>query len=108
MNIEYKIAILGSPNAILGFKALGVKTFPVLTVEDAKKSIEEVKNNNYGIFLITEDWGQKLKKELKELIQQTLPAVTFIPSQHGSIGFADKNLKEIIERAVGSDILSKK
>lgn len=101
----YNIAIIGSPDAILGFKTLGVKTFPVLSIEDGKKAIEEIKNNNYGILLITEDWGEKLEKELQELIESPVPAVTFIPSQHGPTGFANKNLRKIVERAVGSDIL---
>lgn len=103
--MDYNIAIIGSSDAILGFKALGVKTFPVLNIEDGKKAIEEIKNNNYGILLIIEDWGEKLEKELKELSEQPLPAITFIPSQHGPTGFANKNLRKIVERAVGSDIL---
>lgn len=106
--MDYQIAILGSPNAILGFKALGVKTFPVVNLTDAQQAIQKIQQNQYGILLITEDWAEQLEEEIKILSQQTLPAITFIPSQLGSTGFGNKNLKKIVEQAVGSDILSKK
>ncbi|MBU0707546.1 V-type ATP synthase subunit F [Patescibacteria group bacterium] len=101
-----KIAIIGSPSAILGFKALGVVAFPVASEEEGFQALEQIKDKAYAILLITEDWASKLSESLEEIKSQTLPAVTILPSQQGSQGLGDQELRKIVERAVGSDILS--
>lgn len=106
--MDYKIAILGSPQAILGFKALGVVPFPVTDKEEGIEALEKVKQGEYAILLVTEDWAEKLDEPLAEIKTMTLPAVTILPSQLGSRGAGEKELRKIVERAVGSDILFKK
>ncbi|MDP3964971.1 MAG: V-type ATP synthase subunit F [bacterium] len=103
--MEYSIAIIGSPTAILGFKALGVTAFPVASAEEGRAAVEKIRSGKYGILLITEDWAEELSQEINELKSGTLPAVTVLPSQSGSTGAGEKELRSIVERAVGSDIL---
>jgi len=101
-----KIAIIGSPDTILGFKAVGVEPRGVSNVEDGRIIIDDLrKSNEYGIVLITEDWAEKLDADLRLLEEKTLPAVIRIPSSSGATGAGLKSLKKIVERAVGSDIL---
>ena len=105
--MDYKIAIIGSPQTILGFKALGVVAFPISSSEEGKEIIKEIVDGQYAILLITEDWVVALEEELNELKSQALPAVTILPSQLGSTGIGNQELRKIVERAVGSDILFK-
>ena len=107
-NKQYKIAMVGSPDSILGFSALGVKTFGVISAEEVKKTLEKILADNYAIVFITEDWYEKVPKEIEKLQKQTMPAVISIPSQHGSTGAGLENLRKIVEQAVGSDILFNK
>jgi len=102
-----KIAIIGSPDTILGFKALGVKPYGIKTKEQGQKIIDKLrKNKKIGVILITEDWAIKLEQELKPLEQGALPALIRIPGSQGPTGEGKKSIKQIVERAVGSDILS--
>lgn len=100
-----KIAILGNHDTILGFKALGVETFSISNLEQAQKNLDTIKQGDYGILFITEDWMEKLENQISELRTQALPAIIPIPSHQGSTGYGLKNLKRIVERAVGSDML---
>jgi len=100
-----KIAILGSPNSILGFKAIGLEVFGVHTIEQAKVFLKVVKSNLYAVLFITEDWAKKLHKEIDEIAGQALPAILTVPSPKGAGKEGIRNLKKIVERAVGSDIL---
>ena len=104
---NYKIAILGSHDTILGFKALGVEV--VSLVEDkAEQQVKEVvEGEKYAIVFITEDWTVKLEGILSEYYSRALPAIVSVPSPQGITGAAFKNLKKIVEQAVGSDILFK-
>ncbi len=106
-DLQYTIAIIGSPNAILGFKALGVTAFPVATKEEGQQVLEKIKEGRYAILLVTEDWARELQTELDEIRQMTLPAVSVLPSQSGSQGLGEQELRRTVEQAVGSDILFK-
>lgn len=105
---KYKIGLIGSPDSILGFSALGVKTFGVSTEDEAKNILNKIINENFAIIFITENWYEKMGKEIEKRQKQTLPAIISIPSQHGTTGAGLKNLRKIVEQAVGSDILFNK
>ena len=104
---EYKIAILGNKDSILGFKNLGLESF---SLDQAEKPEEELKNvldnKEYGLVFITEDWHKKYAEMLSDYKNRALPAIITIPSSKGSTGESMKEIKKIVEQAVGSDILS--
>lgn len=107
MEKEYKIAIIGGSDAISGFKAIGVEIIGVNSVDDCKeKFINAFNSGDYGVLFITEIWADKIKGFLEEIPLRALPAIVAVPSQSGSTGAGLSNLKKIIERAVGSDILA--
>lgn len=107
MDKEYKIAIIGSADAIGGFRAIGVEAISVESAEDCRKKFWEAFNSpEYGILFITEDWAEKINDVFEELPVRALPSVVAIPSQSGSTGTGLANLKRVVERAVGSDILA--
>ncbi|PIP16983.1 MAG: V-type ATP synthase subunit F [Candidatus Portnoybacteria bacterium CG23_combo_of_CG06-09_8_20_14_all_37_13] len=91
-----KLAILGSQNSTLGFKAIGFDVFSDLT---------KINLDDYGILFIAEDWAEKFYKEINEISTRTLPAIITLPTAQGATKESLKNLKKIIEKAVGSDIL---
>jgi len=102
-----RIAIIGSHNIILGFKALGADAFSVKNKFDIEKTLDEIKEkDNYGIVFITEDFIDMAKEKLSEIKKNALPAIIPIPS-HRKTGAGLANLKKIVEKAVGSDILFK-
>lgn len=104
---DYKIAIIGSADAIGGFRAIGVEAIGVQSSQDCREKFLEAFNSpDYGILFITEDWAEKIQDVLIDLPLKPLPSVVAIPSQSGSTGAGLANLKRIVEQAVGSDILA--
>jgi len=107
--MEYKIAIIGSDDAVSGFRAVGVDALGVKTKEECEQKIREAHAaNTYAIIFITEDWVEQIKDTIDELGTSALPAIVAVPSQKGSTGAGLKNLSKIVEQAVGSDILQMK
>lgn len=105
--MKYKIAIIGSPDAISGFKAVGCEAIGVKTKEEAREKIQQIyDSSDYAVLFITENWADNVREFLNELPPKALPSITAIPSQLGSTGAGLANLKRIVEQAVGSDILS--
>lgn len=104
---EYKIAILGNHDAVLGFKGLGMDAVGLSEEKHEEEAKNILENPDYAIVFITEDWGERLEKLLDEYRERALPAIVSVPSPQGTTGAALKNLKKIVEQAVGSDILFK-
>ena len=107
--MNYRIAIIGSKEAIQGFSLLGVTTVPASSTEDAVARIREMKKEEhapYAIIFVTEDLAKGFTADDEKLFaRDPLPAIIPLPSHHGSTGYSTQRLSRIVERAVGSDIL---
>ncbi|MBN2087073.1 V-type ATP synthase subunit F [Candidatus Peregrinibacteria bacterium] len=115
--MDYKIAIMGSREAILGFKALGLepvysndptKTAEMLfSIKKEKVEVNGESKNKYAIVFVMEDLMEGITSEdYKKLTSDPLPAIIPLPSHLGSTGYGLKKLKLIVEKAVGMDILN--
>ena len=115
--MKYKIAIVGSREAVGGFSLLGVDVVPVQNSAEAvqelfrlKKETQQdnqgIERNSYAIVFITEDLSSGISPDdEKKLAKGALPAIIPLPSHQGATGYGLQRLKRIVERAVGSDIL---
>ena len=113
---NYKIAIIGTKDAVAGFALLGVDVTPVNDATEAvekvhklrktKTTVDGVERPAYAIIFITEDLASALTPDdEKKIARDALPAVIALPSHKGSTGYGLQRLKGLVERAVGSDIL---
>jgi V/A-type H+/Na+-transporting ATPase subunit F len=115
--MNYRIAIVGTPETVAGFTLLGVEAVPV---EDAAQAVEEIfrlkrathtdahgiERNDYAIIFATEDLLQGLgPDDRRKLSRGALPAIIPLPSHAGATGYGQQRLRTIVERAIGSNIL---
>jgi len=100
-----KIAFIGGKTSILGFRALGVEIFPVAKPEDAPTVWEEINPREYGIIFVTEPIYRVLTDQVEEARRKELPVITVLPSVAESSGVGISELGEMVEKAVGSDLL---
>ena len=99
MATTYRIAVIGSWESVMGFRALGLETYPVTAPEEARETIRELaKSGDCGIIYLTEQLAKDLPDELR-------PAIILIPGREGSLGIGMNNIQQSIQRAVGADIL---
>lgn len=104
----YKIAVIGDKDSILGFKTIGVDTFPVTGSEGALTALKQLVAENYGVVFITEELARDLEDVITELNKRYLPAVVLIPNSKGALGIGIKQIKDNVEKAIGADILFRK
>jgi len=104
-----KIAILGNLETVKGFKTLGIDIFGIRDFNEAKNALNSIYfQEEYALLLLTEDWFLELRSLIKEFESRPLPALIVIPSIGSTTSIAELDLKQIVERAVGSDIFSEK
>lgn len=116
--MKHKTAIIGNKETILGFKALGLKTFNANDAEEATEILFKLKEEQiqdpktgemkpaFALILITEDLAMGISDEnYKKLSQGALPAIIPVPGSQGASGYGLKRIGKMVEQAVGSNIL---
>lgn len=103
------IAVIGGPETVMGFKALGLEVFPVRGEDEARKAFRRLlraeQKDDYAIIYIEENLAASLKEDIDRLKDHPTPAVILIPGKDGPLGLGESALRAAVERAVGSDIL---
>ncbi len=102
---NYKIAVLGDRDSVLGFQSLGLTVYPADTVEEAKTILHTLAKEDYAVIYLTEQYARDMTTELERYKDRLTPAVILIPGKEGSLGIGMAQVKKSVERAVGADIL---
>lgn len=101
----YQIAVMGDKDSVLGFKALGLDTYPVDTVEQARLTLHRIAKENYAVIYLTETLAASIEADVARYKDELTPAIILIPGKEGSMGIGMANIKKAVERAVGADIM---
>lgn len=103
----YKIAVVGGADTVLGFKALGLETFPVSKPDEAKRVMHHLTTEceDYAIIYVEENLAMTLSAEIEKFRNSVRPAIIMIPGREGSSGQSLIALHDAVKRAIGADIL---
>lgn len=101
----YKIGVVGDKDSVLAFKAIGIDVYPVIEVEEARKTIDKMAVNNYAVIFVTEQLAKDLEETIERYNRVMLPAIILIPSNQGSLNIGMQRIKDNVEKAVGVNIL---
>ena len=105
MAVTYNIAVIGDWESVMGFKALGLDTYPVTSAEEAKAEIKRLAKTDCAVIYLTESLAKEIPEVLDRYKDELRPAIILIPGREGSLGIGRENIQRAIERAVGADIL---
>ncbi|MBQ9248804.1 MAG: V-type ATP synthase subunit F [Oscillospiraceae bacterium] len=102
-----KIGVIGGRETVMGFKALGLETFPAANASEATQILRQVtrESDEYAILYIEETLAAQMSAEIDKFKDSPTPAIILIPGREGSIGLGQSALKAAVERAVGTNIL---
>jgi len=105
MAATYRIAVIGDWESVMGFRALGLDTYPVTSAEEAKETVKELAKTDCAVIYLTEQLAKDMGDMLSRYKDMLRPAIILIPGREGSLGIGKSNIQRAIERAVGADIL---
>lgn len=106
MAATYRIAVVGDWESVMGFRALGLDTYPVNSVNEAKEQVRELaKAGDCAVIYLTEQLAKDMGDVIAHYKDELRPAIILIPGREGSLGIGKKDIQRAIERAVGADIL---
>lgn len=105
MATTYQIAAVGDWESVMGFRALGLDTYPVTSVEEAREKVRELAKTNCAVIYLTEQLAKDMEDVIAHYKDEIRPAIILIPGREGSLGIGMNNIQQSIQRAVGADIL---
>ncbi len=105
MAATYRIAVVGDWESVMGFRALGLDTYPVSTPEQAREEVKRLAKTDCAVIYLTETLAKAMPDVLDRYKDELRPAIILIPGREGSLGIGKDNIQRAIERAVGADIL---
>lgn len=100
-----KIGVVGDKDSVLAFKALGIDVFPVISYDEARRTVDKLAINNYAVIFITEHVAQGIPETIERYNREMLPAVILIPSNQGTLNIGMQRINDNVEKAVGVNIL---
>lgn len=102
----HRIAVVGEKDCIYGFSAIGLETFFVKTLQEAKIIIKKLIKENFAIIYLTESIIEAGSEDIFEDFKDEFVSIIPIPGiSKGSTDVGMKNLKKNVIKAVGTDIL---
>jgi vacuolar-type H+-ATPase subunit F/Vma7 len=101
-----KIAIVGDPDQILAFTAVGIETMEVTDEPSAVETVRRLAEEGYAVILVQERFYRALSDVLERYAGQVTPCISAVPGGEGSQGLALEALREIVKKAVGADIFA--
>ncbi len=102
----YKIGMIGSRDAVLGFMSLGFSVHEAEDAASAAKCLHAlVASGQYAVIFLTEELASAIEEDTARYKDHPLPAIVSIPGQSGSTGYGMQSIRSAVERAVGADIL---
>lgn len=102
----HKIAVMGDKDSIMGFLALGMEIYPQEDAMEAARELRRLAKGNYAVIYMTEALAAQIQDEIDRYQDDVMPAVILIPGIAGNTGMGMKNVSKVVEKAVGTDILS--
>ena len=101
----YNVAIVGDKDSVLAFKAIGIEVFEVNNSEEARKTVDRLATNNYGVIYITEQIACEIEETINRYMKSITPSIVLIPSSQGSLGIGKKKISDNVQKAIGMNIL---
>lgn len=105
MAVTYQIAAVGDWESVMGFRALGLDTYPVANAEEAREKVRELAKSDCAVIYLTETLAKDMGDVISRYKDELRPAIILIPGREGSLGIGKDSIQRAIERAVGADIL---
>jgi len=103
-----KIVVLGQGSFVLPFKAVGAVTRTVANREEALTALDEIRQSSEPVVLLaSQKVGETCREELGELRDAGRAVVLVLSTQKDVASPYYADLKELVTRAAGVDLLAR-
>ena len=104
-----KVIVIGKHAAILPFKSVGVDPVDVEDCDGAKQALRSIRESGEEtLILIPEDIAVDCQNEINLLRQGTNAVILTLPAMSGEVGIQREQVRQLVARSLGVDLMGKK
>ena len=104
--MKENIGVIGEENFISGFRGVGIDIFCVQDFQEARHILEKLVKEEYAIIYVTETYAQGFMEVIQQLNKVYHSSIVIIPGAGIDKKLGEQKLKNIIRKAVGSEVIS--
>ncbi len=105
MAAKAMMGVVGERDAVLAFKAIGMRVIPTHTPEETTAALFKLVKEGVAVIFITESAARQAPEALERYKTSPETAIIPIPGSRGTDGFGMQRVKANVEKAIGADIL---
>lgn len=102
---QTRMGVVGERDAVLAFKAVGMRVIPVTTPEETAAALHRLATDGVPVIFITESCARQAEEAVEKYKTMPGTAVIPIPGSQGADGYGTGRVKANVEKAIGADIL---
>lgn len=103
-----KAYVIGEKHQILGFKGVGFEIVPVTEASQAADALFQLsRGHDTGLVLITEVLAKEAPQAIDDFRTRSSAIVVVIPTHEGAMHLSFNDMRKIVERSLGIDLLGK-
>ncbi len=104
-----RVMVMGKHAAILPFKAVGVEIVDIDSIEDAQEKLRNLAGTEEEtLVLIPEDIAVDCQEEITLIRKGSSVVVMTLPASSGNIGVQREQVRQLVARSIGVDLMGKK
>lgn len=103
-----KVAIVGSSDLLLPFKALGVQVYSPRSKDEARSIIKNLEKKEIALCFLHQDYMEAVQEEKKKIEKKFFPVIVSFSDYREVTDQMEKRMREMSIKATGSDFLVKK
>ena len=106
---SHKIAVIGTIDTILPFRAIGAEGFEAGDAKTAESILDDVLVGQFGIIYIEEAFANTFADRIMRLNNTHRNiSITSVPGSKGGTGVSMEKIRNLVKRAIGIDIFGDK
>jgi vacuolar-type H+-ATPase subunit F/Vma7 len=98
-----RIAVVGEPDLVFGFRALGIETFSPASAEDAEGLASKIVRDDFALCLVEGRWLAAFKEVEAAAGRRLCPVIVGFSDYRSLSDEVEKRLREMAVKATGSD-----
>jgi len=102
---KVKVAFVGGEENTLCFRGMGFDVYPVNSYETLNNVLPTLRREKYSMIFTEWKFYHHIKKQFEDIRSEALPAILGIPTNPTEKGRGSKNISQLVEMAIGSNIM---
>jgi vacuolar-type H+-ATPase subunit F/Vma7 len=102
-----RVAIIGDADLIFPLRALGLKVYSPLNIDEARQVLSDLESEEIGLCFLHERFFEPLAKEREALQKKFTPVIAGFSDYREVTDYLAQTIREMAIKATGSDALVK-